>query len=201
MITAVLLAATLAAPMTLTSGTGGERPSAPILKETAGAEAMPAGQPAVRFADSGVDPTDPERDPGFVDKYLGLMISPSASPQVKDSQIISLVMGYLFWPVCGNLWGPIAFTADSEFSGDAVLTWFVSGLIWVIISSAASLTGVGALLFLAFPYFTTTAVLNELDRGIKRRGLAGEPAKKPTPGNQPAAPPDTGDAPPPSYAY
>ena len=201
MITAVLLAATLAAPMTLTSGTGGERPSAPILEESAVGAESTAVQPAVRFADSGIDPTDPDRDPGFVDKYLGLSISPLASTQVKDSQVISIVLGYLFYPICGTLWAPIAFTNDAEFSGDVLITWFVNGLIWFVITAVASITVVGFFLALALPYFQVTAVLNEADRSIKKRGLGGLPPKKPTPGNQPAAPPDTGDAPPPSYAY
>jgi hypothetical protein len=121
-----------------------------------------------------------------------------ASQQTKDALVLSHVIGYLL--PCGSLWGPIVLTKDGEFSGDVALTWFLSTVLWAVITGAVSLTFVGLVMIVALPYLSTTATLNALDRGIKKKGLAGGPAKKsdapPTP-----ATPSTGETPPPSYAY
>lgn len=183
MLSALVLALSLSAPATLATATVG------------GAEAVaPLNTQHLQ-----VDPNDPSRDPQFVDRYLSFQLSPLASQQTKDGLVVGHILGYLLYPLCGTLWGPVVMTKDGEFSGDVVVTWFLSGVLWGVIATAATFTAIGAVLWLAYPYLQSTAVFNELDRGIKKRGLAKgvTPTAPPTPGSPPAP----GDTPPPSYAY
>lgn len=197
MIAALLLTVSLAAPATLTHDNGRPQPmKAHVEKATK--------HKAVVVADSRVDadPNSPDHDPSFVEQYLSFQLSPAATPAAKDGLVMSHVIGYLLYGVCGTLWGPIVAVDGAEFSGDVVLTWFLSGLLWAVISTAASFTGIGLLVWLALPYLQTTATLNAIDRQLKRSG-APPPDKTAKPTNPPSTtnPPPTTDTPPPSYAY
>lgn len=189
---ALLLVVGLSSPATLTAGPGAERPTAPILEEVEQRE-----QP-VRLAQA-VDPTAPDHQPTFVEQYLSFTISPAASREVQDGLIVSHVIGYCGFPLCGGLWGPIVAVKGAQFTGDVVVSWFLSSVIWGI---GSGLTG--GLLFPIVPYLATTSTLNAIDRDIKKRGLATTPGVAPTtPAPPPPAgqPPPPADTPPPSYAY
>ncbi len=202
MFAALCVALSLSAPGAMTSTA---LPSAPILDTMTTSAMAGGGGSAVAPLNTEhlqSDPNSPDREASFVDRYLSFQLSPLASQQAKDGMLLSHVVGYLL--PCGSLWGPVAFTNDAEFSGDVVITWFLSSLLWTVIMSVASTVtvGVGLILFIALPYLSTTATLNEVDRSIKKRGLAKgvDPPKTPTPGQTPATPPGT-ETPPPSYAY
>jgi hypothetical protein len=122
-----------------------------------------------------------------------------ASQQTKDGLIVGHIFGYLFFGLCGSLWGPLVMTKDAELTGDVAITWFLSSILWGVIASAASLTGIGIVLWLAWPYLSSTATFNELDRQLKKKGVAKgvTPTAPPTPGTAPTP----GETPPPSYAY
>lgn len=149
-----------------------------------------------------VDPNDPAKEPQFVDKFLSFQLSPMASQQTKDGLVVGHILGYVFYGLCGSLWGPLVMTKDAELTGDVAITWFVSTILWSLISGALTFTAVGAVMWLALPYLSSTATFNELDRQIKKKGLA-QGTKKPdgTPTPTPATPPGSGETPPPSYAY
>jgi hypothetical protein len=194
MLAALLVAFSVSAPATLTSAA---LPKAPIIDlETLAVSSSSAAPISKQLLQA--DPNSPDREASFTDKYLSFQLSPMASQQTKDALVLSHVIGYLL--PCGSLWGPIVLTKDGEFSGDVALTWFLSTVLWAVIAGAVSLTVVGLVMIVALPYLSTTATLNALDRGIKKKGLAGGPAKKsdapPTP-----ATPSPGETPPPSYAY
>jgi len=189
MLAALCVAITMTAPATLT-----ERPSAPILTETLASPSTTASQQLLQ-----ADPNAPDHEPSFVEKYLSFQVANTGSKQVKDGLILGHVLGYLFYGVCGTLWGPVVATKDAEFTGDVAITWFLSSLLWGLISG---FTGIGAVLIFALPYLGATAVFNELDRGIKKKGLAPVDKPPPTPGTPtPGTPPQPGETPPPSYAY
>lgn len=191
MFAALCVALSLTAPATLTSTA---LPTAPIL-ETQGAAIAPIQKQLLE-----IDPNSPDREPSFVDRYLSFQLSPMASQQAKDGLVLSHVVGYLL--PCGSLWGPVVFVDGAEFNGDVFITWFLSSIVWAVIMGVASTVtvGIGLVLFIAFPYLSTTATLNEVDRDLKKRGLAGSPPDK-NPGPQPATPPSGTETPPPSYAY
>lgn len=149
-----------------------------------------------------VDPNDPAKEPQFVDKFLSFQLSPMASQQTKDGLVVGHILGYVFYGICGSLWGPLVMTKDAELTGDVAITWFVSTLLWSVITGAVSFTGIGLVMLLALPYLSSTATFNELDRQIKKKGLA-QGTKKPdgTPTPTPGTPPASGETPPPSYAY
>ena len=191
MFAALCVALSLTAPATLTSTA---LPTAPIL-EAQGASIAP-----LQMQHLELDPNAPDVETSFIDKYLSFQVGPMGSKQVKDGLVLGHILGYVFYGLCGTLWGPVVATTDGEFTGDVAITWFLSSVLWGIIATAASFTGIGALLFLALPYLASTATFNELDRGIKKRGLAGTPPDK-GPGPQPATPPPGTETPPPSYAY
>jgi len=192
---ALLVALAVSAPATLSTGSGAERPSAPILDDTAG---------DVRLAQSTIDPNAPDHVPTFVEQYLSFQISPVASKQVQDGLVLSQVVGYVCWGACGGLWGPLLAVKDSQMTGDVFVSWLLSSVIWGLIAPFT-----GGLLFLVHPYLTTTATLNAIDRDIKKRGLAtgrdgkpmGLPPPPPPTTSAPNPAPATGDTPPPSYAY
>jgi len=194
---ALLVALAVSAPATLSTGSGAERPAAPILDNSAPA----AGE--VRLAQSNVDPTAADHTPSFVEQYLSFTISPMASRQVQDGLVLSHVIGYLL--PCGSLWGPVVAVKDGQFTGDLAASCFVSGLIWSLITPFTAF-----LLLPVLPYLITTSSLNAVDRDIKKRGLAlgrdGLPVGAPPPPAPPttATPnpaPQSDDTPPPSYAY
>ena len=194
MLAALLVAFSVSAPATLTSAA---LPKAPIIDlETLAVSSSSAAPLSKQLLQA--DPNSPDREASFTDKYLSFQLSPMASQQTKDALVLSHVIGYLL--PCGSLWGPVVLTKDGEFSGDVALSWFLSTVLWAVITGAVSLTVVGLVMIVALPYLSTTATLNALDRGIKKKGLAGGPAKKsdapPTP-----ATPSPGETPPPSYAY
>jgi hypothetical protein len=211
MLTALILTAAIASPATLhdTSPARAWRPAAvarphatdasdAATAATTGAVTDANGR-EVRLAQSATTPdtTAPGYEPTFVEKYLAFQLSPNASKQVKDGQVLGIVLGYVCLGVCGPLWGPVVATKDAEFSGDVAVTWFLSSIIWGLIASAASLTGIGGLLWLAVPYLTTVATMNEIDRGIrKKQGPAQGAVPNPTPPT-----PGGEDTPPPAYAY
>ncbi len=144
-----------------------------------------------------IDPTSPDRPPTFVEQYLSLTISPYASREVQDGLVLSHVIGYCGFPVCGGLWGPIVAVRGAQLTGDVVVSWFLSHIIWGIGSGVTA-----GLLGIVWPYLATTSTLNAIDRDIKKRGAGASPPP-PTPTPPPAAPPPPppGDTPPPSYAY
>jgi hypothetical protein len=185
MLTALVLALSLSAPATTTTSTMAHDAVAPVSTQHLQ-----------------VDPNDPEKEPQFVDKYLSYQLSPLASQQTKDGLVVGHILGYLFYGICGSLWGPVVMTKDGEFTGDVALTWFVSTILWSVIASVATFTAIGGLLWLAVPYLSSTATFNELDRQLKKKGLA-QGVKKPdgAPTPTPGAPPTPGETPPPSYAY
>jgi hypothetical protein len=188
---ALLLVVGLSSPTTLTSGPGAERPTAPILDEVE--------QPARLAQAQTVDPTAPDHTPTFLEQYMSLTISPVASREVQDGLIVSHVIGYCGFGLCGGLWGPIVAVKGAQFTGDVVISWFLSNIIW---SVGSTLTG--GLLGFVWPYLATTATLNAIDRDIKKRGVATTPGVAPTtPAPPPPAgqPPPPADTPPPSYAY
>ena len=200
---ALLVALAVSAPATLSSGSGAERPASPIIDDSA----VVAGD--VRLAQSGIDPNAPDHVPTFVEQYLAFQISPVASKQVQDGLVLSHVIGYVCFPVCGGLWGPLIGVKDSQMTGDVFVSWLLSGVLWAAIGVVVSITVVGALFFLAAPYLTTTATLNAIDRDIKKRGLAtgrdglptGFPPPPPPTATTPNPAPQNDDTPPPSYAY
>jgi hypothetical protein len=185
MLAALVLALTLSAPTTTTRPTMAHDAVAPISTQHLQ-----------------VDPNDPAKEPQFVDRYLSFQLSPLASKQTKDGLVVGHILGYIFYLACGSLWGPVVVTKDAEFTGDVALTWCASTLLWHIIASAATLTVIGSLLWLAVPYLSSTATFNELDRQLKTKGLA-QGVQKPggTPPPTPGTPPTPGETPPPSYAY
>ncbi|MDP2342545.1 MAG: hypothetical protein Q8O67_16430 [Deltaproteobacteria bacterium] len=199
MIAALLITAALAAPATLTDGRGhSPRPS--LVEKSKRQQAIDA---PVRLAQASLaaDPNSPDQEPSFIDQYLSFQLSPVPAPAVKDGLVLSHVIGYLLWGICGGLWGPIVAIDGAEFSGDVVLTWFLSSILWYAIVGVVSFTGVGALLVFAIPYLQTTATMNAIDRQLKKKGVVGVTpgGKKPPP--NPATTPGTPDTPPPSYAY
>ena len=199
---ALLVALAVSAPATLSAGNA-ERPSAPILEDAA-APAAP-----LRLAQSGVDPNAPDHVPTFVEQYLSFQTSPVAAKQVQDGFILSHVIGYVLYGVCGGLWGPVVATKDAQMTGDVAISWFLSSVLWGVIAVVASFTIVGLVLWFIIPYLSTTATLNAIDRDIKKRGLAtgqdgkpvGVPATPPPPTSTPNPAPQADDTPPPSYAY
>jgi len=149
-----------------------------------------------------VDPNDPAKEPQFVDKFLSYQLSPMASQQTKDGLVVGHILGYVCFGLCGSLWGPLVMTKDGEFTGDVAITWFVSTVLWSLISSALTLTAVGAVMWLALPYLSSTATFNELDRQLKKKGVAqGTKKRDGTQTPPPATPPSTDETPAPSYAY
>ena len=190
MIAALLITLSLAAPTTLT---GHDRPTAPAVTKTK-AKATVLAQ--ARLAP---DPNAPGGNLGFVDHYLPFSLAAQALPPVKDSLVLSHVLGYLL--PCGGLWGPVVLIDGAEFSGDVIISYLLSSILWsVAITVVGTVTiGVGLLALVALPYLTTTATLNAVDRGLKAKGYAPPKGTTPNPSN-PANPP-TGDTPPPSYAY
>ncbi len=196
MLAALLITVSLAAPTSLTDH--GTRTHRPAVSQKAKATTL--AQSSSRVAD---DPNSPDREIGFVDHYMPFTLSSQALPDVKDNMVISHVLGY-FLP-CGGLWGPVVLIDGAEFSGDVVISWLLSNIIWfVAIAAVATITvGVGIVGFLAFPYLTTTATLNAVDRGLKAKGYQPpDPKKSPTTTNPNTTPPNTTpDTPPPSYAY
>ncbi len=198
MLSAVVVALSLSAPTSAI--TGYERPSAPILEEAPTKVALAAPVQPLETQNLDVDPNAPDHEPSFIEKYLTFQVTSQGSKQVKDGLVLGHVLGYLFWGICGGLWGPVVAVTDSEFSGDVVLTWFVSSILWSLISTAAAFTGIGALMFFALPYLQSTATFNEIDRSIKKRGLSADDPKRPPPQPQPGTP-NPGETPPPSYAY
>lgn len=195
---ALLVALAVSAPATLSTGSGAERPAAPILDDTPG---------DVRLAQSGIDPTAPDHVPTFIEQYLALTISPMPSKQVQDGLVLSHVIGYLL--PCGSLWGPVVATKDAQFTGDVVVSWLLSSVLWTGITVVVSITVIGALMLFALPYLATTSTLNAIDRDIKKRGLSlgrdgqpmGVPPPPPPTTTAPNPAPQNSDTPPPSYAY
>lgn len=199
MIAAFVLALSLTAPTALPDEA---RAPTSTTKQVQKAKQQAKAAPVLAQAHLADDPNSPDREPGFVDHYMPFQLSPAALPQVKDGLILSHVLGYLLYGICGSLWGPIVAVDGAEFSGDVVISWFLSGLIYGVIASVASFTGIGLLVWLAIPYLQTTAVLNSIDRDLKKKGYKPADGKKPAGGN--VTPPPTGgntDTPPPSYAY
>lgn len=205
---ALLVALAVSAPATLSSGIADERPLQPILD-------VDAAPTTTRLAQADIDPNAPDHAPTFIEQYLAFTISPVPSKQVSDGLVLSHVIGYVCFPACGGLWGPLVAVKDAEMTGDVALSWFVSGLLWGGISLVASITIVGGVMWLVLPYLATTSTLNALDRGIKKRGLeldrTGQPvgkgnsgkATKPPSSSTPAPNPTprVDEPPPPSYAY
>jgi hypothetical protein len=198
MLAALLVAFSVSAPATLTSAA---LPGAPIIDTETLAVSSPSSSTAPLSKQLlQVDPNSPDREPSFVDQYLSFQLSPMASQQTKDGLVLGHILGYVFWGLCGGLWGPVVSTKDGEFTGDVAISWFLSSVLWVVITGAVSLTGIGLVMLVALPYLQSTSTFNALDRGIKKKGLAGGPAKKPDAPTTPATP-STGETPPPSYAY
>lgn len=196
MLAALLVALSVSAPATLTSAA---LPEAPILETTTlASSAAPLAKQLLQ-----VDPNAPDHEASFTEKYLSFQLSPLASQQAKDGLLLSHIIGYLAYGLCGTLWGPLVAVEGAEFTGDVAITWLLSNIIWFVIASVATAVtfGVGGVMFVALPYLSTTSVLNEIDRGIKKKGLAGGPARRPGSTPTPTTPPSTVDTPPPSYAY
>jgi hypothetical protein len=184
MLSALVLALSLSAPTTATTA-GPSESVAPI---------------SVQHLQ--VDPNDPAKEPQFVDRFLSYQLSPMASQQTKDGLVVGHILGYVCFGICGSLWGPVVMTKDVEFTGDIAITWFVSTILWSVISGALTFTAVGAVMWFALPYLSSTATFNEIDRQLKKKGVA-QGTKKPDgrPTSPPATPPSTDETPPPSYAY
>lgn len=201
MIAAVVLALSLTAPTALPDEA---RAPSSTTQQVQKAKQKAQAAPVLAQAHLADDPNSPDREPGFVDHYMPFQLSPAALPQVKDGLIMSHVLGYVFFiiPVCGPLWGPVVAVDGAEFSGDVVISWLLSTIIYGTIAVAASPITAGLSLF-AIPYFSTTATLNAIDRDLKKKGYKPADGKKPAGGGN-ATPPPTGgntDTPPPSYAY
>jgi hypothetical protein len=196
MIAALLITAALAAPAMLTDGNE-SAPRAPLVEKSKAKQGVKLAQ-----ASLAADPNSPDREPEFLDQYLSFQLSPVPAPAVKDGMVLSHVIGYLLYGICGGLWGPIIAVEGAEFNGDAVLSWFVSGILWfVVLSVVTTVTvGVGSIALLALPYLQTTATLNAIDRQLKKKGLGPVPKGKGPTGPGPATTTPT-DTPPPSYAY
>lgn len=197
MIAALLITLSLAAPTTLTGHDRDRSSSTSVTKEKA---AKAKAAPQLAQARLAPDPNAPGADLGFVDHYLPFSLAAQALPAVKDNLVLSHVLGYLL--PCGGLWGPVVLIDGAEFSGDVIISWLLSSIIWfVAIAVVGTITiGVGYLAFLALPYLATTATLNAVDRGLKAKGYT-PPPKGTTPNPSNPANPPTGDTPPPSYAY
>lgn len=187
MLAALLVALSVSAPATLTSAA---LPEAPILD-------IEARQGFILLADASTD----VQEPGFAEKYFSFSLSPNASPQVKESVVMSILLSYVGCLFCGPIWAPIVMTKDAEFSGDVVTTALVSYLLWVAFSVVTSPFAIGLATAVIWPYANGMATLNAVDRDIRRRGLAGGPARRPGSMPTPTTPPSTVDTPPPSYAY
>jgi hypothetical protein len=193
MLAAVLIVASLAAPTTLTDH-GARSPRHAAVDTT---------HHDVKLAQSNPnpDPNAPDHEPSFVEQYLTYQLAPTALPQTRDGLVMSHVLGYLLWGLCGGLWGPVVAIDGAEFSGDVFVSWLLSSIIWGVIASAASFTGIGLLVWLGLPYLQTTATLNAIDRQLKAKGYTPEPTKTTNKPPDPTTPPPTTDTPPPSYAY
>ena len=142
------------------------------------------------------------KEPDFAEKFFAFTLSPDASPQAKDSMVMSVLLGYLGCIVCAPAWAPVALTRDAQFNGDTLGTGVISYLVWWAISIVTAPLGIGLVILVVSPYATSIATLNAVDRDIRRRGLGGSqpkaPGSPPIPG---AAPGSSESTPPPSYAY
>jgi len=196
MLAALLVAFSVSAPATLTSAA---LPKAPIIDVETLAVASSATAP--RFLPVADATTTDMREPDFAEKYFSFSLSANASPQAKDSFVMSMLVSYLGCIVCGPIWAPVLMTKDAEFSGDVITTALISYLLWVGISIVTSPLAIGLATAVIWPYANGMATLNAVDRDIRRRGLAGGPAQKPGATPTPGTPPPTGETPPPSYAY
>jgi hypothetical protein len=230
MIAALVLAASLATPSTLTSTMASSSssslapavalradpatsvsttttPSTTSTTSTLRKVAPPAKKKPVRLAATAVrapdpDPNAPDHVPTFVEQYLSFALSPQALPEVKNGQVLAHILGYVCFGVCGSLWGPLVATPGAQLTGDVLGTWFLSTLVWFGVSVGFAFTGIGAVLILAWPYFSSVATLNAIDRDLKRRGgSSSSPSSDPRPRPPAATTPTPQETPPPSYAY
>jgi hypothetical protein len=197
MLAALVLVASLSAPAETAPAPVDARPAV-----HAGVHAVGA-RPGYRHAAADTPPPDPNA-PGhkmtFVEQYLSYQLPAQAMPAVRQGEVMSYVLGYLLYGICGSLWGPVVAVEGASFDGDIATNWFLSTLLWSVIATAATATLVGGALWLAVPYLSTVATMNAIDRQLKKKG-GGTAAPPGTPGQPGQEPPPATEQPPPSYAY